>query len=50
MKEKKESEGGDDSTISRFINSTGEISKALYLAKHPKEKKEEALPEPPARK
>jgi hypothetical protein len=29
------------------INGSGEISKTLYLAKHPKQKKGKALPETP---
>jgi hypothetical protein len=38
MKEKMESVFEDASTYTRFINSTGETSRALYLATHPEEK------------
>ncbi len=38
MKEKMESVIEDASAYAQFINSTGEISRALYLATHPEEK------------
>jgi hypothetical protein len=38
MKEKTESVFEEASAYSQFINSTGEISRALYLAGHPEEK------------
>jgi hypothetical protein len=38
MKEKMESVFEDASAYAQFINSTGETSRALYLATHPEEK------------
>jgi hypothetical protein len=40
MKAKKDSVVENASALAQFINSTGEISKALYLAGHPEEKDE----------
>jgi hypothetical protein len=37
MKKKKESAAKELSISTRFLNSTGEISQALYLATHPEE-------------
>ncbi len=40
MKTKVNSVFEDAGAYTQFINSTGEISKALYLARHPEEKAE----------
>ena len=40
MKEKKDSAMEDARSVARFINSTGEISRALYLANHPEDNDE----------
>ncbi len=44
MKQKAKSVFEDASAYTQFINSTGEISRALYLATHPEENEEVRRP------